>query len=191
MEDKQYYRNKAKALIKQTDLSLISSQISSVLEPFVLSQRFNSILFYYPLKTEINLLPILEKCLQQSKSCFLPVVLQTNHNPCAYGQIHSTSELNLQPGYYGNSEPLEPYFTDFTRLDLILVPGLFFDKKGNRLGRGAGFYDKLLSQLNTQVQTVGITISEAILDELPCLEDWDKQVNYIATEKELISLNLD
>jgi 5-formyltetrahydrofolate cyclo-ligase len=98
---------------------------------------------------------------------------------------------DVQPNRYGIPEPvaqdelLEPF-----QLDLVFVPLLGFDRRGNRLGHGGGYYDRSFAFLNEQVRPtepllVGIAYA---FQELPEVdeEDWDVPLDFIATERELI-----
>lgn len=67
------------------------------------------------------------------------------------------------------------------QVDTVLVPGLAFDRLGTRLGRGAGYYDRLLAECRSDCTTIGITWSERILDRIP-RQAHDVQVAYLATE---------
>ncbi len=97
----------------------------------------------------------------------------------------------VQPNRYGIPEPVEPdELLEAFQLDLVLVPLLGFDRRGNRLGHGGGYYDRSFAFLNEQVRPtepllVGIAYS---FQELPSVdeEDWDVPLDFIATERELI-----
>jgi 5,10-methenyltetrahydrofolate synthetase len=69
----------------------------------------------------------------------------------------------------------------FDDIDVVLVPGLVFDQHGNRLGRGKGYYDALLSQLPVGTVRVGVTVDELLVDEI-ATEDHDQRVAWVATE---------
>ena len=63
----------------------------------------------------------------------------------------------------------------------VIVPAVAFDKKGYRLGRGGGFYDRLLSKLPDSTHTLGLAFSFQVLPSIP-LEDHDRAVNAVLTE---------
>lgn len=93
----------------------------------------------------------------------------------------------LQKGAYGILEPspdapiLKP-----AEIDLILIPAIACDKRGYRLGYGGGFYDRMLSLPQWQsIPTIGIIFAFAYLPQLP-VESWDKPLNGICTENQLI-----
>jgi len=69
------------------------------------------------------------------------------------------------------------------RLDLVLVPGVAFDRQGGRLGFGGGYYDRFLPQ--TTAGRVGITYDECLVDVLPCGEH-DQRMDWVATQTEII-----
>ncbi|GMR02033.1 MAG: hypothetical protein BMS9Abin20_0359 [Acidimicrobiia bacterium] len=66
-------------------------------------------------------------------------------------------------------------------IDIVLVPGLAFDRRGGRLGHGKGFYDSLLAQLPASTARIGITTDASIVGALPT-DDHDQPVDWIATE---------
>ncbi len=70
-------------------------------------------------------------------------------------------------------------------VDLVLVPGLAFDPNGNRLGRGKGYYDRLLSQSSSRTALVALAFEEQILERLP-VEPHDVKMDYIVTENRVI-----
>ena len=67
-------------------------------------------------------------------------------------------------------------------LGLVIVPGVAFDRQGNRLGRGAGYFDRFLSQLPTKVSCVGVAFRFQVLKKLP-MESHDRPVLKVITEK--------
>lgn len=72
------------------------------------------------------------------------------------------------------------------KIDLMLVPGIAFDKHGNRMGQGAGFYDRYLPHLRDESMTIGIAFDEQIVDEV-VHESTDCRVDYIVTPTRLIT----
>ncbi len=100
--------------------------------------------------------------------------------------FHAESPHELAPGAFGVREPA----ADLTRavapdtLDLILVPGVAFTHAGGRLGRGGGFYDRLLASLPAHTRKIGVCFDSQLLPELP-VEPHDQRVDFIATESGL------
>lgn len=97
----------------------------------------------------------------------------------------------VQANRYGIPEPVDPTeLLEPFQLDLVLVPLLGFDRRGNRLGYGGGYYDRSFAFLNEQVRPtepllVGVAYA---FQELPEVEEqaWDVPLDFVATERELI-----
>lgn len=92
-----------------------------------------------------------------------------------------SSEKELHRGYIGLSEPSEKApLVPPGEIDLILVPGLAFDRKGNRLGKGGGFYDRYLSQDEIRADLWGVCFICQITEDIPC-SPLDKKVDQVLT----------
>ena len=81
---------------------------------------------------------------------------------------------------FGIGEPTGEEYTDLDHIDLIIVPGVAFDRMGNRMGRGRGFYDRLLKTTPTAVK-VGLAFDFQILDHIP-VEPHDIRMNLVISE---------
>jgi 5-formyltetrahydrofolate cyclo-ligase len=72
-----------------------------------------------------------------------------------------------------------------TRFDLLVVPGVAFDRRGIRLGRGAGCYDRFLPTIPPPAALVGLAWSWQVVDELPA-DRWDVPVDAVVTEEGVV-----
>lgn len=126
---------------------------------------------------------IRDHALKTSKKLFYPK-LGTGKDLALF-QVASADELGV--GRYGILEPTgEREMTEKDREDLVVfVPGLAFDLQGNRLGRGGGWYDRVLGLLGEGPKFVGLAYEFQLVAELPA-EEWDQKVHYIITEKKII-----
>lgn len=142
-------------------------------------QRAQVVVLYYPLKHEVNLKPLLEKYWQQ-KTLLLPV---THHHRKLTLHPYKGAEL-MRRGRHRVPEPTTEEFKG--HLDLIIVPGVCFDEKGNRLGRGGGYYDSFLKQ-HPNVHKVGVCFDSQLRKhkEVPH-HHFDKPVNVVVTSNRTI-----
>ncbi len=87
---------------------------------------------------------------------------------------------------FGIPEPTEPGATALSHHDVVLVPVVAFDRAGNRLGQGGGFYDRALSSLGTSApRVIGIAHSFQEVDRVPS-ESWDMPLHALITEDDVI-----
>ena len=120
------------------------------------------ILAYYALPDEVDTHPILNELVAEGKTVLLPKVLDdTSMELRRY-----TGPQDLCVGAYHIMEPTGASFTDLAQIDLALIPGLAFDAQGHRLGRGKGYYDRLLPRL-VHARLQGICFPFQLLDNIP------------------------
>jgi 5-formyltetrahydrofolate cyclo-ligase len=140
-------------------------------------QSAHTILFYAPLVDELDVWPLLEKLLKTPTICALPAFDGATQSYSA--RLVKNLETDIFTGKFGVSEPLagcEEIPLD--RFDLVLVPGVAFDFSGNRLGRGRGFYDRILSA--SSGIKCGVCHDFQLLEKIP-IEAHDAKVNFIFT----------
>lgn len=134
---------------------------------------------YMPLPNEIDTIPLFKN---SEKTFFIPAFEKKTKT---YRMARYTS--NLQKGKFGILEPKDPVWAERDELDLILTPGIAFDKKGNRLGRGGGFYDRLLPQY--KAIRAGICFDFQLLEKIPS-EPHDCKMDFIITPSHVFKCQL-
>jgi 5-formyltetrahydrofolate cyclo-ligase len=141
-----------------------SAQICARLKEQEFWKNAASVLFFAPLPGEPDLWPLLEETLAAGKTVALPRFDPAEQSYVACRVQNLRTEIIA--GQFGIREPV-PRCVEipFGRLDLILVPGMAFDLNGNRLGRGKGFYDRLLIEIRGV--KCGIGFDEQIAGEIP------------------------
>jgi 5-formyltetrahydrofolate cyclo-ligase len=155
----------------------LSEQACKLLERQTLWREAKSILFYAPLADELDVWPLMVDTLAAGKTVLLPR-FEVEHGHYVACHIRDLAQ-DLQAGKFGVREPVASCEKILLkRLDLILVPGLAFDLGGHRLGRGKGFYDRLLAVL--QGPACGVAFDEQIVGALP-VEPHDLRLNCILT----------
>jgi len=96
--------------------------------------------------------------------------------------VHEYDPGRLEAHTFGFDQPRADAATvTFDEIDVVLVPGLVFDKAGHRIGRGGGYYDRLLASLPPGVIRIGITTDETFVEEVTT-ESHDQRVAWVATE---------
>ena len=99
-------------------------------------------------------------------------------------RIHSL-DAGLETRVHGIREPTDGEPLALESLDLVIVPALTFDRSGNRLGRGAGFYDRFLSSPQFRGTAVGLAFCEQLVDEVPVYDN-DVPVHMLVTDEEVL-----
>lgn len=136
-----------------------------------------SVLLYASMPDEVDVMPLLDEALADGKQVFLPRY-DAGRDEYHIREVRNSGD-DLVPGHHGIREPA-PHGAppDGMRLDFILVPGLGFDNRGGRLGRGKGYYDRLL-KVWTGVRC-GIGFDCQLCDVIPA-EPHDETLKLILT----------
>lgn len=148
--DKSELRRRLRALrnaLPAEDQRLAAAQLASHLVStrlFLVSRR---VACYLPNDGEIDTNPVIARIWRMRKTCYLPVLSRLSHDRLWFAPVKPG--LELAPNRFGIPEPVVKA-RDLVRaqeLDLILMPLVGFDDRGNRLGMGGGFYDRSLEFL--------------------------------------------
>ena len=176
-ERKKQLRKQIKEAKKLQPKELLMTNSSALLKQIEEHPRFiasKTILMYYSLGDEVQTHDFVEKW-YQTKKILLPVV---------QGDIlvlrHYTGKDCLCAGAFHIEEPGGENFTDYEEIELGIIPGVSFDRQGNRLGRGKGYYDKLLPLMNTY--NIGICYQFQAQEEIPA-EPFDRPMDEVWTEE--------
>ena len=141
-----------------------------------------TILFFAPLPDELDAWPMLELSLALGVTCALPFFDGEKKTYGARRLNHLATDIVT--GKFGVREPAAFCAEiSLTQFDLVLVPGMAFDLAGNRLGRGRGFYDRMLAE--TSGIKCGIGYDFQLLEKIPT-EPHDAKVHFILTPNRLV-----
>ena len=127
-------------------------------------------------RNEVDTFPILDRILSFGKKLVVPVT-DFESGLLHHSEIQSLEEL--APNKWGVLEPISVKSVAAGEIDLVLVPLLAGDEKGNRLGYGKGFYDRFLSQ--TACPKLGLIFHDFILPKVP-VDKFDVQLDGFITE---------
>lgn len=154
-----------------TSTTLLSDEILSRVEKHPVFQKAQTVLLYYSLPDEVHTHDFIQKWYNR-KRILLPVVVKDTLELYTY-----TGPDKMTIGAYGIEEPTEGKFNKLKDIDLAIIPGVAFDRRGNRLGRGKGYYDRLLPFL-VGTYKLGICFPYQLLESVPT-EDFDIRMNEV------------
>jgi 5-formyltetrahydrofolate cyclo-ligase len=154
-----------------------SREIADKLFAHAAFQKAQVILFYASLPGEVETFAMMERAIQLKKRVALPIIVRDQRKMIP---ILTDSLQGLENGTYGISEPRlhADKALGVDQIDAVIVPGLAFDKANNRLGRGAGYYDRFLAELPDKTATIGLAFDFQLSDCLP-KEGHDVPLRYI------------
>jgi 5-formyltetrahydrofolate cyclo-ligase len=169
--------------LSQDQQSLASQDLLSTVRELDIYTRARRLAFYKPIDGEIDPTPIIDLALTEGKSCFLPVISDTNPEFISFAPFAVDTELHKSK--WGTREPALPEIpvpaTDF---DVVFVPLVAFDKNCFRLGMGKGFYDRTFSFkiFNRQSRPLLIGLAhECQLTEPFEVHSWDVRLDAVVT----------
>lgn len=160
----------------------VSQSICEVLERWPIFRQSDRILSYMPIKAEVDLIPLLDR--HPEKQWILPRIIPEEEHQMVF---HPYDARRLVRHPFGMAEPAaDSPIVPREALQLVLVPGLAFDRQGWRLGYGGGYFDRFL-KLFTGI-SVGIVFHALFLENLPHGE-FDVSMQWIATENGILQVH--
>lgn len=168
--EKEKFRKAILEKLKRHSLELRRQKSDAIIQKLKQDSVYRTsraVMFYVPLAAEVNTTRLLEEALSKGQTVVVPFVSQANQALMAV-QI-GDPDRDLIPGTYGIKEPRKELVKPFevSQLDLIFVPGLAFDQKGHRLGRGKGYYDRFLKTVPKRVMRYGLAFDFQVFDSIP------------------------
>lgn len=137
----------------------------TIVERLKANSRFSharTLFIYCSLSDEVDTTTLLDSLAQCGKTVVLPKVVDAENMELRL----YTGRQDLAVGSYGIMEPTGKLFTTLHDIDVAVVPGMAFDRNGHRLGRGKGYYDRMLVQM-PQAYKIGICFDFQLVDEVP------------------------
>ena len=128
---------------------------------------------------EVNTQYIIDELWRQGKDVIVPKMNDRELLNCRY-----ESDTKMVENSWGILEPEVCESVPHSQIDVVFVPLLIADKKGNRIGYGGGYYDRFLPLLNKDTKFVGINFFEPVEDEIPN-DDYDILLDYLITPNEI------
>lgn len=161
-----------KAMLLETEKLQAAEEVFDRLEQTAAFLMADRILMYHSLPDELSTIKFLRKW-HDRKHFYLPRVNGVNLDILPYDQ----SRLELVAFHI--EEPTGTDTVSPEEIELIVVPGVAYDRSGNRLGRGKGFYDRLLS--STKATKIGVAYEFQLVDSIPT-EPHDVKMDLVITQ---------
>ncbi|MDD4293986.1 MAG: 5-formyltetrahydrofolate cyclo-ligase [Candidatus Omnitrophica bacterium] len=172
-------------LLTNQEIKRRSKYVEKILSELPIYRKAKCIMAFFPLKGEVNLLGMFRK--DKIKQFCFPVMDIAKKGLSVFKVSDIDSDFLAGP--YGVMEPDKDKTEEIKleQIDLIIVPGLAFDANRNRLGRGAGYYDRFLSHINRSTQTtIGVGYDFQLLEDLPTHSPFDLPVDIVVTETRIV-----
>jgi 5-formyltetrahydrofolate cyclo-ligase len=139
------------------------------------------VLLFYSFGSEVPTAGIVRQALREGRRVFLPRLVSGRM------EIAEIDEASiLTPTAYGPKEPSSPKAIDPSDVDVVVAPGLAFDRDGYRLGYGRGHYDRFLRRLRPSTPRIGIAFHEQVLPRVPHGRR-DQRMDAVVTDSEIIT----
>lgn len=152
-----------------------ADRICESLKSWIDQNAIQHIGIYIAQPDEIDLSALIHCCLSQKKSLYAPCY---QHEQSAYQFVPFESLNNFSSGKFRIPEP-NGRPVSLAEIQVILVPGLAFDLSGNRLGRGGGYYDRILKEFSGI--SIGIAAPLQLQRRIPT-DAWDQTVDYVCDD---------
>ena len=160
-----------------------SSRVHQHLWQCPVFHQATTILIYFSMGDELDLDPLIQQAQARGKRVAVPRMTWAARSMEAV--LLQQPMLPPIPGPKGIREPAEGEILAPEELDLVVVPGLAFDREGGRLGRGAGFYDRYLSRTGRHTVRCAAAFSLQLMERVPS-EEHDQVMDMIITEEETL-----
>ncbi len=150
-------------------------------------QQSETVMWYIHCRSEVRTLPAIARTLCENKKTVIPYCTRDPGGIKVLGLWRLEDLSELVPGTWGILEPPRIRWDEPERkvhpqsLDLIMVPGVGFDRQGGRIGNGAGYYDRLLQSVRRDALVTGVCYESQIFSNLPMMEH-DVYMDRVITE---------
>ncbi len=169
-----------------SDIEKKSGDVRRKLSTFVPFCQAETILFYLAMKDEVQTEKIIEESLQNGKRVVAPLI-DWQRKEILPSEIKDLTK-DIEIGILEIPQPKNNLYSPFSpaNIDMVIVPGVAFNRKGNRLGFGGGFYDRFLGKLSDRIKLVALAFELQLVGNVPS-QSHDIAADYIITERRIIN----
>lgn len=164
-----------KSLLTESERRRAATDVFSQVEQLAAFMMARHILMYHSLPDELSTLEFLDKW-HIDKQFYLPRVNGVNLDILPY------DKSSLRYGAFHIEEPDGDDITDISSIDMVVVPAMAYDRRGNRVGRGKGFYDRLLA--DCKAVKVGVAYDCQLMDNIET-DPFDAPVDIVVTQSRI------
>lgn len=171
--------------MKMDNVSAFSNEIVETIIKLPEFISCKNIMMYLSFKSEVNTYDLAKWCLDNGKKVIVPYCIRETREIIPF-EIHNLT-TDLTKSSFGIMEPKHESLkrANIKDIDLIIVPGVVFDEHCNRIGFGAGYYDRFLPEKLKTTPTIGIAYDYQVISEIPT-GIYDVPLDFIITEKRTI-----
>lgn len=174
-----------RAQLKTNEILVKSEEIKNKLFQLEEFKNADFIFSFISFKDEIHTHDIIKDTISIGKKVGVPVTIKNPRKLLVSEVKDFDNELEIGPYYILAPKKEFERIIDPKLVNLVLVPGLAFDKYGFRLGYGGGYYDRFFAEIKENVPKIGLCFDMQIVDKVP-INSYDIPVDYIITEKNII-----
>ncbi|NQT82282.1 5-formyltetrahydrofolate cyclo-ligase [bacterium] len=166
----------------------VESKSRETIERFVDLPEYGQsscIMLYWSCHNEVHTHDLVRSAIEKGKRVLLPRC-DTQRRQIYPHRVTDLSR-DLEVGPFGILQPREnaPELFDLEEIEVCVVPGIAFDRQGNRVGRGLGYYDRFLRRLDEKIKRIGVGYAFQIVDKI-YPTDGDASLDKIVTEKKTL-----
>ena len=182
---KQSLRNDMKKILAEMPADVAARKSLAACERLLGLEEYRhagTLMAYIATTGELDAAGIAARAWEDGKIVAVPKVLRTRREMS--GVLWALND-ELVAGEYGIKEPARAELVAVETIDLIVVPALAFDRAGNRLGRGGGYYDRFLAQPLIRATTCGLAFADQLAECVPVTSK-DYSVDMLVTDAEVL-----
>jgi len=183
-QQKKELRNRIRVKLAAMDAVERHEKSMSICQRLLNLDAFGSaqtVMMYMPLPEEVDVVPVALACFQQGKSVCVPRVNWKRKDMTPI-EVQCLNDHGMDLDEHGIRTPRDGEMVLPEMIDMIIIPGLAYDASGNRLGRGAGYYDRFLARVPKRTSKIGVAFDLQIVDAVP-MGERDVHVDFVITER--------
>jgi 5-formyltetrahydrofolate cyclo-ligase len=179
---------RARLAMSKAEVRRLSALASARLVELEAFRAASGVMLYLPVRNEVDATPAVTRCLNEGKTLMLPRMDYAGGRIVAHRVSDPATQLVLGRMDLVEPDPAKTAVAPPGQIDLIVVPGLAFDRGGNRIGWGRGYYDAFLASLDGRAKLVGLAYGFQVVEAIEH-DGHDMPMDFVVTEETTLRLN--